>query len=180
MFGPVIEGKLIRLRPQTLEEAPILVRFFEDIEVTRFLSLQTVPTLEFEESWIRERGSDSDTLGWAIEYKGRLVGFTGMDIDWTRQQASTGTVIGDRSAWGLGIASEAMRLRRDYAFQHLSLRKLTSSYIKDNVASGRAQAKAGYRVVGCRRQEYYRDGAWRDLLLTEIHRDQWEAIMAAS
>ncbi len=45
------------------------------------------------------------------------------DIDWTHGSGTTGTLIGDRTAWGRGIAREMMRRRADYAFTELPMRK---------------------------------------------------------
>jgi RimJ/RimL family protein N-acetyltransferase len=41
------------------------------------------------------------------------------------------------------------------------------------VASGRAQAAAGYREVGRWRGDRFVDGAWIDLILTEVLREDW-------
>jgi RimJ/RimL family protein N-acetyltransferase len=66
-----------------------------------------------------------------------------------------------------------MQLRADYAFTQLPLRKLRSKYVDGNVASGRAQAACGYQQVGRYKAERFVDGEWRDLILTELMRDDW-------
>ena len=58
-------------------------------------------------------------------------------------------------------------------FTHLTLRKLKSGYIDGNVASARAQAAAGYREVGRLKEETFGDGKWRDMILTEVMREDW-------
>ena len=93
--------------------------------------------------------------------------------NWSNQHATTGTLIGDKSVWGRGIAGEMMRLRADFAFTELPLRKLKSGYLEGNEASRRAQAGAGYREVGRLRQECFREGRWLDMVLTELLREDW-------
>ncbi|TMG07094.1 MAG: GNAT family N-acetyltransferase [Chloroflexi bacterium] len=66
-----------------------------------------------------------------------------------------------------------MQLRARYAFTQLPLRKLKSAYMEGNEASGRAQAAAGYREVGRYRADRFVDGKWIDLILTEVHREDW-------
>ena len=174
MFGPVILGKLITLRPPRAEEAPAMVSWFEDPEITRFLLLQFPPSLAAEQDWIATMAKAPDHVIWGIERGKKLIGTTGLhQINWPNQRAGTGTVIGDKSAWHKGIATEVMALRTRYAFTQLPLRKLHSSVIDGNEASWRAQHKVGYREVGRYREHEFRDGRWRDEILTEVLKSDW-------
>ncbi len=179
MYGPVIEGKLVSLRPPRPEDAPRMMTWFEDLEVTHYLMVRVPPSLEAEKEWVENAGRDPNAVIWAVEHDGRIVGTTGIhDIDWKNGFGTTGTVIGDRGVWGKGVGRELMRLRADYVFLHLPLRKLKSSYIDGNVASARAQKAAGYREVGRWHADRFVDGAWRDVVLTELHREDWERARA--
>jgi [ribosomal protein S5]-alanine N-acetyltransferase len=176
MYGPVIQGKLVRLRPPRPEDAPLMITWFEDFEVTRNLQRQHPPTLEEEREWIEQMGRDPHVLIWMVEFEGRSVGNTGIrDIDWKNGTGRTGTIIGDKSVWGRGIGREVMQLRCEYAFMQLPLRKLKSAYLEGNEASARAQKAAGYREVGRWRQDHFVDGQWRDHILTEVLREEWLA-----
>ena len=42
----------------------------------------------------------------------------------------------------------------------------------------RALLAAGYREIGIRRQEHFRDGAWHDVWLGELLREDWERLAA--
>lgn len=179
MYGPVIEGKLVRLRPPRLEDAAVMITWFEDLEVTRFLKLRHPLSLEAEREWLEKVANDPDHIQWVIEFKGAPVGTTGIvRIDWKNGFGTTGTVIGDKSVWGKGLAREMMQLRAAYAFTQLPLRKLKSGYIEGNTASARAQAAAGYREVGRWHRDRFVDGEWRDHMLTEMLREDWEKARA--
>lgn len=156
-----------------------MVRWFEDPEVTARLKLRMVPSLEFEREWVRSGAEDPGSIRWTIEHEDRCVGTTSIQaIDWQHQHGTTGTLIGDKSVWGRGIARELMRRRADYAFTQQPFMKLKSSYLEGNEASRRAQISAGYREVGRLRREFYRDGRWLDRILTELHREDWERARA--
>ncbi|HKW59355.1 MAG TPA: GNAT family protein [Candidatus Dormibacteraeota bacterium] len=175
MYGPVLKGKLVTLRPPRTEDAEAMTRWFEDLEVIRFLNIQHQPSLEMEKEWIESNAKDPSTIVWVVEVDGRAVGSTGIrGVDWKQGHGTTGTVISDKTLWGKGIGRELMRLRADYLFTHTPLRKLKSAYMEGNVASGRAQASAGYREIGRARAEQWADGGWRDLILTELMREDWE------
>jgi RimJ/RimL family protein N-acetyltransferase len=176
MYGPLIQGKLGKLRPPRPEDVDAMVKWFEDLEVTRFLELRNPPGLESEKEWLDRMARDPNEVIWVIEHEGRAVGSTGIHhIDWKHGIGSTGTAIGDRAAWGKGLGGEVMRLRAEYAFTQLPLRKLKSAYIDGNEASGRAQAACGYVQAGRHKAERFVDGEWRDMIVTELMREDWEA-----
>lgn len=175
MYGPVIEGEKMRLRPHQLDDARVFVEYLADKEVTRYLTTQYPLSLQAEQEWIGCRATDPDTLGWTIEVGGRAVGSVGFDsINWHNCSAIVGIFIGDKSLWGSGITSEIAKLLADYAFLSMPWRKIKSSFLEPNVASGRAQARIGLREVGRLHGEYFREGLWVDLILTELTREEWE------
>ena len=174
MYGPVIQGKLCRLRPPRPEDAPAMITWFEDMEVTRFLELRTPPSIEGEKEWLEHTAKDADSVVWVVEFETRAVGSTGIRfIDWKNGFGTTGTVIGDKAVWGKGLGRELMRLRARYAFTQLPLRKLKAAYLEGNEASARAQKAAGYQEVGRWRGDRFVDGRWVDLILTELLREEW-------
>ena len=172
MYGPVIEGKLVRLRPPKADDAAVMITWFEDMEVTRFLLRRHPPSIDEEKEWLEKMARDPDHVLWVVEHKGRAVGVTGIhQINWRDGFGTTGTIIGDKSVWGKGLGRELMRVRARYAFSQLPLRKLKSAYLEGNDASARAQAAAGYREVGRHRMDMFVDGKWRDHILTEVLRE---------
>ena len=174
MYGPVIRGKLVILRAPKPQEAAEMITWFEELEVTRFIKLRHPPSLDAETEFLERAARDPDHIFWAVEHEGRLVGSTSiMQIDWKHGHGRTGTVIGDKKAWGRGIARELMQLRAEYAFTQLPLRALRSGYLEGNVASSRAQKAAGYKEVGRWHRDHFIDGRWVDLILTELLREDW-------
>jgi ribosomal-protein-alanine N-acetyltransferase len=175
MYGPVIQGKRVRLRPPTTEDAAVTISWFEDLEVTRFMLLRHPPSIDSEKEWLDRMARSQDDVIWIVEHEGRAVGTTAIHmIDWRNGFGTTGTVIGDKSVWGKGIGGEVMQLRTRYAFTQLPLRKLKAAYLDGNKASARAQAAAGYREVGRHRADRFIDGKWVDEIITEVLRDDWK------
>jgi RimJ/RimL family protein N-acetyltransferase len=89
-------------------------------------------------------------------------------INWRDRSATSGIVIGEKSAWGQGYGSEVMQVRTAWAFEELGLHRIESECFVENVGSARCLAKAGYRQVGLARQKRWRQGAWHDCILWEI------------
>lgn len=181
MFGPVLQGSRVTLRPPDDSDPPRYVEWFADMEATRYLGVRSAMALFQEEEFFKQVGESKTDVLWTIEAEGRAIGVTGIHgIDWQNSHAMTGTNIGDKTAWRKGYGSETMALRTEYAFRWLNLHKLTSSALDDNAPSKRALVKAGYREIGKHREHIYRDGRWHDLWLCEVLRSDWEAMHLTS
>lgn len=176
MFGPEIVGERVRLVPLTAEMLPNYVRWFADPEVIRYMALIAPPSLEMEREWYEKAARSESDLLWAVMVGEAHVGSTGLHrIDWRNRRAITGNLIGDKSVWGKGYGSEAVRLRTRFAFEMLGLEKLSTHVFVENVASRRVLEKSGYQTVGIARREVFRHGRWHDMWLGEVLRDDWLA-----
>ncbi len=175
MFGPVLQGSKVTLRPPDASDAARFLEWFADTEVTRYLGTAFPLSLQAEEETIKRLGESKTDVWWVIEAEGKCIGASGIHrIDWINSNATTGTVIGDKTCWRKGYASEAMALRTEYAFRQLNLHKLKSFAFMENEGSKRALQKAGYRQIGVHREEQWRDGRWHDQWVSEVLRAEWE------
>jgi RimJ/RimL family protein N-acetyltransferase len=180
MFGPVLRGERVTLRPADDDDPPRFLPWVADMEVTRYLGRRTGAALYQEVDFFKRVGEAKDTVLWIVEFEGDAVGATGIhDIDWPSAHATTGILIGAKDKWGRGIASEAMRLRTRYAFRELNLHKLMTEVFVGNAASRRALEKIGYRTVGIRRDHFFARGRFQDVWLGEILREDWEKSQTA-
>ena len=174
MYGPFIQGSLVRLRPPAPEDASLMITWFQDMEVTRFMARTHPPSIEMEREWLDRMARSENDVIWVVEYDGHAVGVTAIHaIDWKDGHGTTGTTIGDKSLWGRGLGGEVMKLRATYAFNELPLRKLKSGYFDGNEASAKGQAGAGYRQVGRYRDDHFIGGRYVDLIATELLREDW-------
>ena len=179
MFGPLLRGEKVTLRPGRESDAENFVRWFADMEVTRFLNRRMAITLQEELDFLKRIGESKDDVWWVIEAADRPIGATGVHgINWLDANGTTGILIGEKSMWGKGYATEAMGLRTRYAFRELNLHKLMTEVDAENDASRKALERNGYRTVGIRREQTFRDGKWHDRWLGEVLRADWEKTQA--
>lgn len=75
-------------------------------------------------------------------------------MDWRHGLADVGILIGNRSAWGRGIASDAINTVSRYLFETLGFRKLTAGALSNNVAVVRAFEKNGYVKEALFREQF--------------------------
>ncbi len=178
MYGPRIEGARVTLAPPAPEYAHVEddLRWFRDPVVTRYLNLRNPQTREQHEEYRRLMARSETDVFWAIMLGERNIGNMGIhNIDWRNRSAKTGIVIGEKDCWGHGYAVEAMRLRTAYAFNELGLETITTNVYGPNEASRRALQRAGYHTVGWLRRHIYLEGAFHDVWLGEVVRDEWLA-----
>jgi RimJ/RimL family protein N-acetyltransferase len=179
MFGPVLRGEHVTLRPADDSDPPRMVPWFADMEVTRYLGRRMAVALYYEVDILKKFGEAEDTVFWMVEANGETIGATGIHaIDWLNAHGTTGIVIGVKEQWGKGYATEAMQLRTRYAFRELNLHKLMTEVDAQNEASRKALERNGYQAAGVRREQTFREGKWHDRWLGEVLRADWEKTQA--
>ena len=188
--GPILTvvGQKVALGPLRKESAVLLgVKWLNDLEVTRTLSITAGRpfTLEAEQDWYdRVSRSDSDVL-FAIYERAtlRIIGSTGLHrIDHFNRTAEFGILIGEKDCWGKGFGTETARLMLDYAFNVLGLHNVMLKVFSYNERGIRAYARAGFKVIG-RRREAHRlggrafDEIFMDCLATEFEGSAFAGIL---
>jgi len=83
-------------------------------------------------------------------------------IDTYHSIADIGLIVGRKSYWGRGIATETIKLISDYAFEVLKIHKLTASCYENNEGSKKAFLKAGYQQEGIRKKHCRNGVKWVD------------------
>lgn len=68
---------------------------------------------------------------------------------------------------GRGVATEAVRLAVEWAFEDVALHRLEAGTLPDNVASQRVLEKNGFRRIGLARDYLMIAGRWSDHVLFE-------------
>jgi RimJ/RimL family protein N-acetyltransferase len=176
MLGPVLRGDRISLEPAQPDQLPIFIRWLNDPEVNRYLPVRYSFTLEQEQQWYESTSKASDDVHWVIIAGDTPIGGTDLRaIDWVDRTASHGLMIGERSEWGKGYATEAVLLRARYAFETLNLERLETTSFAENTAMHRALQKCGYTKVGVRHSAHFRHGTRHDSYLFELLRADWQA-----
>lgn len=142
-------GRTVSLRLLTRADCtPQYVAWLQDPEVTRYLetrwSPQSIETvIDFVSTTM---SSPANYLFAIIENEGsRHIGNLKIGpINANHGFADVSYFIGEKSFWGRGYASEAVRLASHIAFDRLGLRRLQAGLYEGNRGSARALEKAGF------------------------------------
>jgi len=89
--------------------------------------------------------------------------------------AQLGLFIGKKELWDQGFGVEAVRLLLDYGFNLLNLHAIMLGTYAFNRRAQRCYEKAGFRVIGRRRQARLLGGVRHDAILMDILASEFES-----
>ena len=175
VYKPFMEGERLALRPLLPDDVgEEYSRWMNDPEVTEFLESRFWPASpEQLRAYVAQMTKNPQVVFFAVIEKetGKHVGNVKLGpIDWIHRFGDMGILIGDKSKWGKGYATETILLMTRYAFEKLNLHKVTASCYGNNLGSIRAFQKAGYEEEGRRKSQCFSQGRYVDLVcLGMIH-----------
>ena len=178
---PCLKGTQVMLRDYRQDDLLEIRKWVNDPATIQYLSSifwppQTmVDTREFLD---RMMASSHKACNFVIahpdseKYIGQLDLFR---LDWKLRCGELGMVIGAAEERGKGYGAEALELMLRYAFLTLGLERVELNVDTGNEAAKRCYKKAGFLLEGVKRHAYYRDGAFCDIGIMSVLRDEWLA-----
>jgi RimJ/RimL family protein N-acetyltransferase len=173
-----IIGDKVALGPVERSMIPDFARWENDFAVAVMSGdpLRPLSRAQMEERFARAREEDSRTVVFAIYERAslRCIGSAGLHhIDKTHRKAEYTILIGEKDCWGKGYGTETTILILDYAFTVLGLHNVLLSTYGYNERAIRAYTRAGFRVIGRRREavrlgDQIYDIIFMDCLATEF------------
>ncbi|MBI2919554.1 MAG: GNAT family N-acetyltransferase [Planctomycetes bacterium] len=156
----------VAIRPLETADFELLFRWHLDNEIEVLsgwgprLSRET-----FDQKWsARIREPRDDLLFFGILSEGALVGRIELAlIDRANRNAAAGLFVGERTAWGKGIGSAALRLLLDYAFKVENLERVWAHVFSFNPRAMRLMERVGFVKEGVLRQHEAHNGALHDM-----------------
>ena len=85
-------------------------------------------------------------------------------IDWQNRNAEIGIIIGDIKEQKKGYGFEALELLIHHGFMRLNLRKLCAGMVAENIGSIKLFEKAGFKLEGTFKEQFYLNGVYHDVL----------------
>lgn len=154
-----------RLLLRSLNSIDLDGPYFEwlhDVEVTRYLEVRfNKPNRDALSRFVKQMNdSPADLLlGMFVRDRDKHIGNIRLGpIDRHHRRGTLGILVGDRTFWRQGYATEAIATVSAYAFDVLGLAKLSAGIYDTNQGSLRAFLNAGFQVEAVRRSHAVLDG----------------------
>jgi RimJ/RimL family protein N-acetyltransferase len=174
---PFLAGENIYLSPLDMDHVnENYLKWINDEEVIQFLEIAFPTTMEKLEGYVKSILDNPNCLFLAIierETQKHIGNLKIGPIDWISRIAGHGILIGDKSSWGKGYASEAIKLLVKYAFRNLNLHKVWSIIVDSHMASIKAHQNAGFRIEGKLKQHLFKSGKYVDAAIISITSDEY-------
>ena len=171
----MIAGEHVILRAFEREDAERCYRWMNDPNIVRTLKSRYPIAFQNEIEWLdRAMHASVTERHFAIERKDDRthVGNASIhEIEWVSRVASFGLFIGEPTAWNRGFGSDAIRTLVRFAFDEMNLRKLRINVFDYNDRAKHVLEIQGFVQEGRLRAEFYRDGAYHDIVILSTFRD---------
>lgn len=175
---PALETDRLVLRRLTLEDASDVFAYARDPEVARYTTWEAHRSLDESLRFLKrvlDRYAAGEVAPWGVVHKAddRVIGTCGF-AQWRREHARAELAYAlARPYWNQGLATEAVRAVVAFGFRTMELNRIEARCEISNVASARVMEKAGMTFEGILRQHMYAKGAYRDLKMYAILREEW-------
>ncbi len=177
-----LDGESVVLREFTEENIkdPRYFEWLRDLDVvTSIYRLEYLMPIQFQEveKYVHVLLSSKKDCFFAI-YRKDTNEFIGTQrighIDWRAGIGDIGVLIGDKSAWGKGFATQAVSVACKYAFSTLSLRRLTGGTPETNTAMAECFKRIGFQQEGKLRKHLLINGEYCDHILYGLMKEDYQ------
>jgi diamine N-acetyltransferase len=181
----LIEGDRVALGPLRRDLAETYARWMNSLDVRGGLSNLGILDRGSEEAWLEETmkanaEQEPDRANFTIYDRrdGEPIGTSVlMDINHHHARARFGILLGERRGEGLG--TQATRLTLDWAFSVLSLRNVLLEVLPWNAGAIRAYEKAGFKLIGRRRDALLAHGRrWDEISMDAVASEFTGSVLA--
>ena len=173
-----IIGERVYLSPMCVEDVGIYTRWLNNPFVA-----DTIGGGHFNNSalacgdWYEKKTKDANMPLFAIvKHNGDVpIGsIEFFEIEARHRTASICIFIGDEENCGKGYGTEAMRLALKHGFGVLNLNNINLYVYSFNERAIKSYIKSGFKEYGRRRQAYYLNGVYHDVVCMDILKDEFE------
>ncbi len=165
------------LRAFELADYQTTLRWHNDDEVwSSVVGPKYFVSTEVEKKWIEELIYEKDSIKLAVCLVGNheLIGtVTLTEFNWINQSADLGVLIGDKSLWGQGYATEAVLQILKFGFQERGLHRVSCTILEQNSGSRKVALKCGFKEEGLLREAVFKNGCFQNLIAYAILQDEY-------
>ena len=176
----ILVGEKVLLRSISLADCTeCYLSWLQDPEVNKYLetrwhhqSLKTIRT------FVSEMIESEDSYLFAIVEKGTNCHVGNLKIgpiDPYHNNADISYFIGEKKRWGMGYATEAIKMGTEFGFTQLKLHRLQAGVYASNIGSKKALEKIGYRYEGSFQEALRGNHGWEDHLKFGLLKRIWKS-----
>ncbi|TFG21212.1 MAG: N-acetyltransferase [Promethearchaeota archaeon] len=170
-----LNGPQINMVPLMTDHIDLYFRWQNDAEIRKYFG-NSVPISQasINEMILKTDDSTINFEIWHIADK-KPIGMAKISgINWIRRKCSIGGLIGEKSYWGQGLATELTQMLVDYIFGELNLNKITALIYSPNKRSQKCAERIGFQLEAKIGDAGYFDGEYCDDLYYSLYLKDWK------
>ena len=169
-----LKGAHIIMSPLNSDHVGLYFQWQNDSEIRKYFGNSVPLSKVFIEDLVSK--TDNSTINfeiWHIADK-KPIGMAKISgINWIRRKCSIGGLIGEKSYWGQGLATELTQMLVDYIFGELNLNKIAAIIYSPNIGSIKCADRIGFRLEAKIGDAGYFDGEYCEDLYYAIYQKDW-------
>lgn len=168
----------IYLRALEIEDSILINKWRRDPQTVKYLAGNFFfVSLEREKKSIESKILDDSKhiyLGICLKENDKLIGYVQINnIDLRNLKAEWGgTLIGEKDLIGQGFGEEASKLLLRFLFSQYPVNKCYAYCLAEHPATSKLCKKLGFKQEGLLRQEVYKNGEFKDIMIFSILRNE--------
>jgi RimJ/RimL family protein N-acetyltransferase len=169
MYFKKMSGNKCYLSPIDTNDVEKYVEWFNDLQIAENLTFYSkIINVENEKPFLNKLANGHSYS--IIDNKtNELIGNCSIhELDNLNQTAEIAIVIGNKNYWDKGYGSEALSLLMDYGFKALNIHNIMLSVYSFNKRAIKMYEKAGFKIIGKRREALKRGKEIYDIIFMDI------------
>jgi len=163
----VIKGEKVSLRPITLEDMDLILKWRNNPDVKQSFVYQKPLTAEEHINWMKTRVKSGEVVQFIILNNAGNIPIGSVyfrDVDKENRSAEYGIFIGEKSCFSKGYGSETAKLFLDFGFNTLHLHRIFLRVFSDNERAIKSYLNAGFSKEGIAKDMIFQNGRYRSML----------------
>jgi len=175
----MLNGKITRLRALEKQDIPLLQKWMNDPNLTKWLGPRFPISLEEQNCWYDKLVTDPTKRKLLIEdLQGRAIGLVSlMDINFKDRCAEFGIYLGEREALGKGQGKDASITLMKFAFSELGLHRLFLYVFEENTRAIKSFEACGFRTEAILREKFFYEGKFHNQLIMGLLSEDFKSIL---
>ena len=170
----ILESDIFYLRKISIDDCnENYLKWMNDLEINKYLESRfTTHTIDSLKDFVNSMNNSDNNVLFAIvdkESDTHIGNIKLGNIHPIHKYADIGLLIGDKNYWGRGIATNAIKLVSEFAFDELNLRKVFAGVYENNIGSIKAFEKCGFKKAYVKKDNYYFEGKFIDAFVFELY-----------
>jgi len=177
MIAPILKSEKVLLKPINIKEAKNYLAWFNDPEVTKYLTTDGKDlNLKKEREIIKKSRLRPNEYVWGIYTSDKKhIGSTGLHkLDFKNKTATWGISIGAKDYWDKRLGTDTLNTIIKYFFTKLKFNRLQLFVNPTNLRAIKCYQRCGLATEGIKRKAKFKNGKFNDMIMMSIIKDDYK------